>query len=243
MLDVAQVEEYYSSQVKYFFKRSKYASLNMASMRHPYLIKDEADRLLAVAENPMSVNALADITCIPTYSFFIDPTTNYNNVIELNKAWQWKVDLDTKSWVVDLNFKSIEHLAKCILVNQKIVLLDLIHDTIETYRRDFTDQLAGMDSVYMLKYLEAKEILEQNIKTDTLLKYPMVSGYADTVNISLKESARLIMLQHEDATAFLAESENLRIRFTNIIRKETNLQKLAGILEDFNTENVNYSFL
>ena len=51
------------------------------------------------------------------------------------------------------------------------------------------------------------------------------------------------MLQHEDATAFLAESENLRIRFTNIIRKETNLQKLAGILEDFNTENVNYSFL
>ena len=79
--------------------------------------------------------------------------------------------------------------------------------------------------------------IKKNISEDGTLKYPFTSGYADTQNIGLAEAARRIMLQYETNSAFLAENENMRMRYTSKIKKETDIKNLNTISAEFLNES------
>jgi hypothetical protein len=75
------------------------------------------------------------------------------------------------------------------------------------------------------------------------MEYPFVTGYAKTKDISLTQSAKEIVLQYQIQSGFLSETESIRIKYTNIIRKEQDIKRLITILEDFQTESYRFSFI
>lgn len=245
MLNEEQVEQYYQSQYPYFIDKNNYfIKMYENSLSFYGLITNES-RLIAFAKNPMSVKALAELNALSIYSFYISNSArypdDYNHVVEKNKAWQFIKK--ENGWFKNLNMRSVEELHGYILTTQKIALLDDVHNYIDHNRKRITQKLIGQDFVYLAKYSEAKEVLEKNIESDNFLVYPFVSGYAETVGISLQESAQQIKLQYEFQKHYLAESENLRIKYTNIVRKEKDIKNLREILNSFYTDAHGYSSL
>ena len=45
------------------------------------------------------------------------------------------------------------------------------------------------------------------------------------------------MIQYESQNGFMLETENMRIRYTNIVRKENDISKLNSIHQEFLKEN------
>ena len=123
------------------------------------------------------------------------------------------------------------------------MILDDIHHRIDSNRGAFTRSLTDQDYVHISKYLEAKEILENNITEDINLKYPYTTGYANVMSMTLQESAKAIKLQHEMLSGYLSESENLRLKYKKIILEENDLSKLKLIYENFATESDRYGNL
>jgi hypothetical protein len=63
------------------------------------------------------------------------------------------------------------------------------------------------------------------------------------MNISLQEAASQIKFQHENEIAILSETENSRIYYTNIVRKEKDITKLKSIFKSFIKESILYSVI
>lgn len=245
MLSEEQIEQYYQSQYQYFIDKRNFC-VRMADNRLAFygLITNDG-RLVAISENPMSIKALVGSNLLLIYTFFIDEFAkypdDYNHIVEKNKCWHF-VRTDN-GWYKNIKIESEKELHDYILTSQKIASLDKMHNYIDHNRKQITQRLIGQDLVYTSKYLEAKEILEKQIENDEYLNYPFVSGYAETVGISLQESAQQIKLQYEVQSCYLADSESLRIKYTNIVRKEKNIENLKEILNSFYTEGHGYSSL
>ena len=63
------------------------------------------------------------------------------------------------------------------------------------------------------------------------------------MDITLQESAKTISLQHEMISGYLAESENMRLKYKKIILEVTDVSKLKSIYQNFVTENERYGNL
>ena len=67
--------------------------------------------------------------------------------------------------------------------------------------------------------------------------YPFIKGYSQLKNLSIEEAAKEVLLNYEIESGFLAESENLRMKYTDIVRKEKDIKNLKTILKNFEVEN------
>lgn len=237
MLSEKQIDDYYDSLSKYFLDQNNYSVKLSENWLKTTILKSGTGRLVAIAKEPMTIKSLANEHFEPKYTFFTKQGADYEIWVEKKKCWKWIHDYNTHQWTKNLNIKNEDELYYLILTNQKVALLDKIHAQVEFYRKKFTSCLEGQLTIYTWKYLEAKEILEKNITEDEFLNYPFVKGYADTCGITLQQSAKEIMLNHEIQSTFLAESESLRIKYTNIVRKETNIANLKTIFNNFETED------
>lgn len=243
MLTEKQIDDYYDSLTEYFLDQNNYSIKLASNWLRTTSLMDNKRRLVCISKESMTVRSLADERCRPLYSFFTAKDANYEIWVEKKKSWLWLQDLNTKQWVKNTNIPNYQELYYYILMNQKSALLDLLHELIDYYRNLHTKMLYGQDYVYTLKYLEAKEVLERNIVEDNFMNYPFIKNYSDLKNITLQQAAREVMLQNEIERGFLAESEQLRMKYTDIIRKETDIKNLKKIYVDFDTENVKMSSL
>ena len=207
------------------------------------LLMNEDDRLIGISKIPMTVKSLCDFRHYATYTFFMIKQDNYDILVEKNKSWKFSQDLNNNVWNTSTPINSIEELKNYVLLNQKINLLDRIHTIIEQHRSEWSKLFEAQSTIYISKYLEAKEILEKDITEDVLMEYPYVSGYANTKDISLTQAAKEVVLQYQIQSGFLSESENIRIKYTNIVRKETDITNLIPILKDFQTQSYMFGFL
>ena len=244
MLSEEQIEYHYYTQFEHFInKNSSCVTMHENRLAFCGLLTNDG-RLISIADHPMSVRSLVGSNTISVFTFYVNNAKypdDYNIIVEKNKCWQFVKD--GTRWSKNLNIFSIEELQSYILTTQKIAILDKIHEYIDHNRKPVTQKLMGQDFVYLSKYLEAKEVIENNIEKDDFLNYPFVSGYADTIGVSMQESAKQIKIQHELQNCYLADSENLRIKYTNIIRKEKEIENLKNILTSFYTDSHGYSSL
>lgn len=199
-------------------------------------------RIVAIAKHPLTGKSLCTFDKELWVSFY---TENMQGKvpemrIERNQSWKLKIN-DTESvWAINLQIYSMEELETLILDNQKVAALDLMHFKIEAHRSYVSGQMLGQDFIYMSKYLEAKEILEKNIQDDAKLNYPFTTGYANVKNISLQEAAKHCLIQYEIQAGYLAESENIRVKYKDIIEKEKDIKNIKTIVNDFETEHHKY---
>ena len=231
-----------------FYKLQKHLSKKNQIVRtsdrtYTYLI-DSNHRLRAVGQHPMSCKSLATFNKeFITYLFTSENVEKFEYEIKRSECWKYKLNTGKTEWKENLLIYSKEELYDLVLTSQKCMILDDIHLRIDFTREAFIRSLTGQDYVYISKYLEAKEILENNITEDINLKYPYTTGYANVMNMTLQESAKAIKLQHEMLSGYLSESENLRLKYKKIILEENDLSKLKLIYENFVTESDRYGNL
>ena len=103
--------------------------------------------------------------------------------------------------------------------------------------------ISKLKNIYFSKYIEAKYIIENNIEADPLLQYPFTTGYAELHDLTLQESAKRIMFQHDTMASRLAETENFRLKYSYIVRDNNDITQLKSILNAFMTESTQYSSL
>jgi hypothetical protein len=126
------------------------------------------------------------------------------------------------------------------LTNQKAAAFDIMFDKLGVFRRLIIKNIDGQDLIYMSKYLEAKEIMSNNITEDPTSKYVFTNSYAKLKDISLQEAAKLIIMQHDIRSGFLSENETLRLKYKDLICKETDIANLKNIVNSFVVENSKY---
>lgn len=240
MLTDNEIDEYYNSVLPYFiFKDDRVVDMSFNNTNINVLIS--AGRILAVSMYSASVKALAefDKTNIFTYQL-VSMDTRPSMYFQKNKCWRLRVSEDGKEWQDSPNIETIEQLRYYITINQKAALLDFIHRRLDMSRRRSTRAAAGQNNIYFAKYLEAKEILSKGITEDTTCEFPYTSGYADISGIDIVEAAKKIKFQYETNAAFLAESENIRIKYTKLVKTEQQLENLQAIQNQFDTESRKY---
>jgi hypothetical protein len=241
MLSELEIEsEYYKIQ-KHLGRKNQL--INTSDRTLTYLV-DCNHRLRAIGTHPMSCKSLATFNKeFLTYLFTSENAEKGDYEILRGECWKYKLNTDKTEWKQNLLIYSKEELYDLVLTSQKCVVLDDIHHRIDCTRLAFIGSLTSQDYVYISKYMEAKEILQNNITEDVNLKYPYATGYANVMNMSLQESASAIALQHEMISGYLAESENIRLKYKKIILEETDISKLKPIYDNFVTESDRYGDL
>jgi predicted HTH domain antitoxin len=231
MLTKIEIDSYYYKLQKHFIDQNNLVYNSKDNDLKSLLTPN--NRIVAVSKNDMSMKALAILdkyimSSFRTHSMLETPSFS----ISRNTCWKHKLNEKQTEWIEDLNISSYEELHDYILTTQKCRGLDIIHDKIDFFVKI---QLNNENRIfiYFSKYLEAKEVLENNITQDELAKYTYVNGYAKLMNISLTESAKLIKTQYDVLSTVLNEFELIRIEFKNLILKEKDISKLKNILEKF----------
>lgn len=242
MLNKNEINDYYDSVKPYFLTQNEYKVSMQENWLRTNILMNNENRIMGIAKYPMTIRSLAGLKYYPVYSFYLANHEKYD-WIEKNKCWRYSKDSNAYQWVTTLPIKSLDNLKEYILMNQKVSLMDRIHEMIEFKRSQQSNVLVGQESIYISKYLEARYILDNNITEDKLLKFPLVSGYAATKGILLQQSAKEVELQYQIKCGSLAESENIRIRYTHIVKSETDITRLLQIFEDFQDETNKYSNL
>jgi hypothetical protein len=240
MLARSQIEEYFNNQKENFIVENQQVVKMSDNRLRVYGLMTQSGRILGVSDFLLSVKSLMDINSILLLSYYTSSAvypTDYNNIVIKNKSWEWVQSTKNHRWEINFNIGSYEELDSYILINQKISLLDEILKKIEFYRKSYTEISLGQEFIYVSKYLEAKEIIEKNIFDDPILEYPYVSGYANLSNATLQDTAKEIVLKWQIQSGFLSETENLRIKYTRIIREEKELKNLKSILIEFEKES------
>ena len=241
MLSKFEIEfEFYKLQ-KHLSKKNQ--TIRTSDRTYTYLI-DSNHRLRAIGQHPMSCKSLATFNKeFITYLFTSENAEKFDYEILRNECWKYKLNTGKTEWKENLLIYSKEELYDLVLTSQKCLILDDIHFKIEYSREAFVKTLIGQDYIYISKYMEAKEILQNGITEDLNLKYPYTTGYANIMDMTLQESAKAIAIQHEMLSGYLSESENMRLKYKKIILEETDISKLNSIYENFVTENERYGNL
>jgi hypothetical protein len=240
MLTQEQIDSHLNNQQTHFIVTNQRITKMSDNHLQVYGLMTQGGRILGISDFLLSVKSLMDINSILLLSYYTSSAIypiDYNNVVIKNKSWEWVQSTKNHQWEINFNIDSYEELDSYILINQKIALLDEILKKIEFYRKSYTEISLGQEFIYVSKYLEAKEIIEKNIVDDPILEYPYVSGYANLSNATLQDTAKEILLKWQIQSGFLSETENLRIKYTRIIRDEKELKNLKPILIAFEKES------
>ena len=232
MLTKFEIDAQYYKLSKYFIDRAE-KPVNTADASLSFLL-DSKFRLVAISKNPMTCKALANFDKFFVVHLYEKSTQQVVNLnINRNDCWKLSHNVACDTFEENLQIETIEELKEYFLISQKTAALDYIHMILDYKRKPMRQGLTGQDFVYFSKYLEAKEILKNNVEIDLDLEYPYTTGYADLMGITLQQSASAICLQHDSQAGLLAESENIRIKYKNIIINEADITKLKGHLENF----------
>jgi len=241
MLSKIDIDQYWYKVQKHLINRGE-PLINTAdkSTFSNLLVKN--GRIIGIAKHPLTGKSLCTFDKELWVSFY---TENMQGkipelFISRNECWKIKINDMENIWAENLQIYSLEELEDIVLNNQKVAAMDLMHFKIEAHRSYVSGQMLGQDFIYLAKYLEAKEIIDKDIQFDDKLKYPFTMGYANVKNLSLQEAAKHCMIQYEIQAGYLAESENIRVKYKNILEKETDIKNIKSIVNEFETEHHKY---
>jgi hypothetical protein len=234
----------------YLYKVQKYLIPTKDELFNVYdnsdlkLLFDNNNNLLAISKYYSTVKSLAVLNKKYCESFkYRNVPENFSHIIKKNECWKYKLVHEEKIYSKKTHVNSVEELEDFILINQKSKCMDAIQDKINYAIKNETCESPIQQQIYFSKYLEAKEILKNNVVVDEFMQYPYTRGYSNINQITLQEAAKMILTQHEILSDCLSEFENIRLKYKKKILKETDLKNLNPILEQFYTEFDRYSHL
>jgi hypothetical protein len=239
MLTKKECWDYHNSLYPYFVRQED-TWMNLAQRgKFAILLSDDKfGRIIALSKYFKSLRYIQKDPMVfgigkePTIS---DPPVEFG----LNDCWRWELaytDSTTLVWRESYDFKDIAELDEAILNVQKVAAIDFVTTRLRRNTRAITRDLHYQEKIYFEKYLQAREILENNIIEAPDGKYQYVSGYANIVNIDLQTAAKNIVFQYDTRTSTTAEYEYSRIKYVKKILEEKDIKNLVPILEAFAAE-------
>lgn len=197
------------------------------------------DRLLAVSKwnstimtlNESVENSYARHSLNKLYDF--NNVTIFSNKPYLIRIYNGKFEQDEDNF-------TFEELYNFHLIIEKAAMLDYLNFRINVHRRSVWNGLYSQDSIYNFKQQEAEQFLNSN-KTSDDINFPFLREYADSKSIDLKTAAKEILIQVKIYKTRLNNTENMRLKYKNLIKNCTDITKLDFILNQFLRESQMYA--
>jgi len=108
------------------------------------------------------------------------------------------------------------------------------------HRRSVWNGLFLQESIYSFKQQEAEQITNSNENIDEI-NFPFLREYAESKNIDLKTAAKEVLLQTKIYKTRLNNTENMRLKYKNLIKNENDIKKIYLILNQFLRESSMYA--
>jgi hypothetical protein len=206
----------------------------------PLLIDTASNRIIGSSRYYLSIESMLNHNTTERNSFHSQNISD-NLFVDSCKLWTVRFNKFKECWDVDYNFSSEEEILKYIFMNQQLKAIDIVNDTICVNKARVTYKLPYEQYIFAGKVAEVKEILSNKIEHDPLNQYPITNAYAKYRNISLIEAANEYDFHLRNEFVYLGELEYVRLRYSEMISKETNFSNLNKIMEELRNEMYGYS--
>jgi hypothetical protein len=178
-----------------------------------------------------------EIECDPSLRawYFINHTKLIPSNVNLNTPYEVVFDNITGAFFV----KEItqEEVNRFIVISEKAAVLDTIHRTISEEHDYIRSDLSLQEHVYQKKYEEALEVISGGFDRE---KHIYICFESNEKNINPVKLARAIIDKRNFAESKLFHMEQLRVKYTNMLKQCNNLLKVNEILDEFNRESSIY---
>jgi hypothetical protein len=203
----------------------------------PILLHDGSFRLIGVGGDMTTLETQMTLNTVSRTNFRTSQVQNPFRInIDNDKVWLVKYDSSTSSWVKDYNFSSEEEVKEYIFLNQKFLLTDRVNIMLTNLFVKTPYQILLMTA----RIGEIQQIRTKGIKEDKLNEYPLLSAYARSYDLDLETALEKVEFRIKCDTSLMSEIEYLRMKYTELISKETKLENLKSISEQFVDETFNY---
>ena len=205
------------------------------------LFDNETNRLLAVSrwsttvstlnesnENTSTRHSLNKIYDLKNYDFEVISTKCF-----LIRLYNGKFEKDEDNFTFD-------ELYNFHLNIEKAAVLDYLNFRINLHRRSILNGLFLQESIYNFKQKEAEQILNSNEDIDEI-NYPFLREYADSKNIDLITAAKEVLIQVKLYKTRLNNTENMRLKYKNLVKDCKDITKLDLIKNEFLRESQMYA--
>jgi hypothetical protein len=206
----------------------------------PLLIDSGSNRIIGSSRYYLSIESMLNHNTIERNSFHTKNISD-NLFVDSDKIWTIKFNKFKDCWEADYNFSSEDSVFRYIFMNQQLKAIDIVNDIVCVHKARVTYKLPYEQYIFAGKVAEVKEILSNNIENDPLNHYPITNAYARYRNISLIEAANEYDFHLKNEFVYLGELEYVRLRYSEMISKETDFSNLNKIMEDLHNEMYGYS--
>jgi hypothetical protein len=230
------------------------------SLEHKLVSRNNYPVRVNRSSPPMGILVTASpdfrILGIPRFQETLDALKDFNNDVRLTFNYRmdqpefefsmqhcWKVKfVRAKSiWLVDEKIPSEQDLMYYILMAEKIAVLDNINQHIYLQTFEFNRRMGFENVLNQYRYLQVTDILNKNIQQDLLMDYPAVTLYAKSKGISLHDAATEIKFNTDNDMTFLSEFSAMRVKYEQLVKKETTIDNLMDIQKQFENQNTGYA--
>jgi len=203
------------------------------------LFDNETNRLLAISRHGTTILVLNEIinNSYTRHSFNKLYDLNNFNILSnkpyLTRLYNGVLEQDEDNFNYD-------ELYRFHLIVEKAALLDYLNFRINVHRRSVWNGLFLQESIYSFKQQEAEQITNSNENIDEI-NFPFLREYAESKNIDLKTAAKEVLLQTKIYKTRLNNTENMRLKYKNLIKNENDIKKIYLILNQFLRESSMYA--
>lgn len=207
------------------------------------LIDPETTRVACASNRLTTINSMRDGKHI------LGPKYNVNLRIDqaFDSTCSWDWCLMSKHIVPVAKFSEAnsvplkyELLEKYQLLAMQAAAIDYIVGKVTAIHKSLQYDLPLQETTYLVKYNQAKMVLAGYRDID-IMDVPMVWRWSELRKISMEQAAKEIVFKFEDTAIKLMEAEDLRQRYTHMIKNCSEAIEIPSLCHDFDNENSVYS--
>lgn len=167
--------------------------------------------------------------------YFINHAKLIPSNVNLNTPYEVVFDAITGAFFV----KEItqELVNKFIVFSEKSAVFDIVHRTLNQERDHIRSNLALQEYVYNKKYDEALEVVDVGFDPSNHI---YISSEAKEKNIQPLLLANKIIDKRKFAESRILHTEQMRVKYTLLLKECDDLLKINEILDEFNRESSIY---
>jgi len=207
------------------------------------LIDPETTRVACASNRLTTINSLRDGKHIMGAKYNVNPRLDPN--FDSTCAWEWclmskhilPVAKFEEANKVPLKYEMLE---KFQLIAMQAGAIDYIVGKITAIHKSLQFDLPLQETTYQIKYNQAKMVLSGDKNID-IMDVPMVWRWSELRDISMEQAAKEIVFKFEDTAIKLMEAEDLRQRYTHMIKSCPDAMDIPSMCHDFDNENSVYS--
>lgn len=167
--------------------------------------------------------------------YFINHAKLIPSNVNLNTPYEIVFDAITGAFFV----KEIDQelVNKFIVLSEKSAAFDIIHRTLNQERDHIRSNLTLQEEIYKLKYDEAVDVIDSGFKS---AKHIYIYSEAKQKDIEPLLLAHKIVDKRKFVESRILHTEQMRVKYTLLLKQCGDLLKINEILDEFNRESSIY---